>query len=374
MQINSISEDIAYWLAAVRMPNIGPAKFRRWLNSFADIKALFSASEMELRFAGIKPKEIHALKNPDWKKVEKDLTWSEKNTCQIISLHAAHYPRLLLEIHGAPLVLFVRGDVKLLSQPQLSMVGSRNPTAVGSELAEQFAECLTKSGLIINSGLALGIDAASHRGALKAQGKTIAVLGTGLNHVYPASNRKLAEEIIAQGTLISEFTPDTPPIATNFPQRNRIISGLSLGVLVIEAALQSGSLITARYAIEQGRDVFAIPGSIHNPLARGCHQLIRQGAKLVETAEDILEELDALRAVLTQKNESVSSALEVGGLEIKQQQLLQQVGYEATALDTIIVRSGLTSSEVSSMLLLLELQGYVQAVPGGYVRVTVKLM
>ncbi len=366
------STDITYWLAAMRLPHIGPAKFRRWIELFADIKELFSATKETLQEAGLKPREIQAIKNPDWKSVEADLQWSEKNHCHLISLVDNKYSTLLREIHTAPLVLYVQGDVEILNQPQLAIVGSRNPTSVGVETAMQFAACLAKSGLIITSGLAGGIDAASHRGALRANSKTIAVCGTGLNHVYPVSHRKLAQEIISHGALISEFPPDTLPLAKNFPQRNRIISGLSLGILVVEAALKSGSLITARTAIEQGRDVFALPGSIHSPLKRGCHHLIRQGAKLVETAADILEELGSLYTALTQYNEPVSSAPNQKDLSQEHWKLLQQIDDDATSLDVISARSGLTTSKVSSMLLDLELAECVQIVPGGYRRILFK--
>ncbi|HLB57464.1 MAG TPA: DNA-processing protein DprA, partial [Gammaproteobacteria bacterium] len=298
-----LKPDIAYWVAATRLSGVGPLTLRRWLDLFGDIKILFSISAVELKKAGLSEKQLHALKNVDWRNVESDLRWSEKNRCEIISLVDPRYPRLLREIPDAPSLLYVRGDVNLLSQSQLAIVGSRNPTAVGNQMAEDFAYSLTKAGLVVTSGLALGIDAASHRGALRATGKTIAVFGTGLKHIYPRSHRSLAEDIAEQGALVSEFPPDESPKAKNFPRRNRIISGLSIGVLVVEAVLRSGSLITARYAVEQGRDVFAIPGSIHNPLARGCHALIRQGAKLVETAEDIVEELDALHTLLKQKND-----------------------------------------------------------------------
>jgi DNA processing protein len=260
-------------------------------------------------------------------------------------------------------VLYVRGDVGLLSKNQLAMVGSRHPTAMGVETAQQFAKQLAASGLVITSGLALGIDGASHRGALLT-GKTIAVLGTGLGSIYPRTHQSLATEILEKGgTLVSEFPPASPPKAAHFPLRNRIISGLSLGVLVVEAAIRSGSLITARTALEQNREVFAIPGSIHNPLARGCHQLLRQGAKLVETVEDVLEEIN-LQITKTTK----LPLKEPVDLDPQLKRVLAQIGYEATAVDAIILRSELTASEVSSMLLSLELAGYVCNAPGGYVR------
>jgi DNA processing protein len=248
------------------------------------------------------------------------------------------------------------------------MVGSRNPTASGQQTATEFARHLSASGLIITSGLALGIDAASHQGALDAAGATIAVMGTGLDRVYPARHRDLARQIAGEGALISEFPVGTPPLAENFPRRNRIISGLSLGTLVVEAALRSGSLISARNAGEQGREVFAIPGSIHNPLARGCHHLIRQGAKLVETAQDVIDELGALAvACLEQHNpgppdEHPDQARELDGDYL---QLLDNIEFESTSIDQLVTSSGLTPAEVSSMLLQLEMSGYIASSPGG---------
>jgi DNA processing protein len=361
----SQGEDIRYWLAAIRLPQIGPVKVRRWLSIFSEMKKIFQASASDWQAAGLSPYEIHALQNPDWEGVERDLVWLAKPQHFIITILDAAYPVLLREVISAPLALFVQGSVDVLSNPQLAIVGSRNPTPRGRETAEEFAHCLAESGLTITSGLALGVDACSHVGALSANAKTVAVTGCGLNHIYPISHRRLAKRIMNNGAIVSEFPPDVEPIAKNFPRRNRIISGLSLGVLVIEAALKSGSLITARFAAEQNREVFAIPGSIHNPLARGCHQLIQQGAKLVEKAEDILEELRALYQAATlkidKKTVDISSVL-----DHNHQKLLSQIGDEPTSLDMIIMRSGLTASEVSSMLLVLELRGYVQTVSGGY--------
>ena len=252
---------------------------------------------------------------------------------------------------------------------QLAIVGSRRATASGLQTAEEFAYHLAMSGLVITSGLALGIDGASHRGALNANGHTIGVAGTGLNQLYPPANRKLAVEIMErQGAVISEFPLNTFPKAANFPRRNRIISGLSVGVLVVEAALKSGSLITVKHALEQGREVFAIPGSIHNPLARGCHHLIRQGAKLVETASDIQEELHGF-ASLAARPEQPGSGAGALKMSLENSKIFEHIGYETTPIDMIILRSGLTAAEVSSILLKLELQGFVQSVTGGYIRV-----
>jgi DNA processing protein len=359
--------ETAHWLAALRMPNIGSAKIRRWLQQFADIQALLCATTSELAAAGLSPKEITSVKNPDWSAVEQDMLWAEKPDRHIVVLSDPIYPILLKELNDAPLVLYIKGQIETLTKAQIAIVGSRNPTAVGKETAFQFAHTLAKAGLVVTSGLAAGIDGACHRGALAASAPTIAVTGAGLNHIYPSAHRRLADEIAATGALISEFPPVIPPIAKNFPQRNRIISGLSLGVVVVEAAPRSGSLITARFAVEQGREVFAMPGSIHNPLARGCHQLIRQGAKLIETADDILEELGPLWQVMTAA--SAKAEPDSGeNLNKKQRELLLNIDYAATPLDTIVIRSGLTASEVSSMLLSLELLGWIDIVPGGYSR------
>jgi DNA processing protein len=361
-------EQTRHWLAALRLPDIGPIKFLRLLNHFGDITSLYSAALVDWQAAGLTPPIIQALQTPPWAAVESDLAWSQQPNCHILTLAHPNYPPLLRETPGAPLVLYLRGQPEHLSKPQLAIVGSRNPTAGGRESAQQFAYCLAQAGLVITSGLALGIDAAGHRGALNASAPTIAVMGTGLKHIYPGSHQKLAADIIQQGVLVSEFPPDTLAVASNFPRRNRIISGLSLGVLVVEAALRSGSLITARFAAEQGRDVFAMPGSIHNPLARGCHQLIQQGAKLVEKAQDIIEELAELKRLTALKVEQ-SLNVSTSDLSPKQLKLLTKIDHEPATLDTIIVRSGLTAAEVSSMLLLLELQGYVLLVSGGYARV-----
>jgi DNA processing protein len=264
----------------------------------------------------------------------------------------------------------VRGQVEKIMRPQIALVGARHSSPGGRETAEVLAYSLAEAGYVVTSGLAAGIDAACHRGALAGFASTVAVMGTGFQHIYPASNRHLAEKIINAGALVTEFLPGTPPKAKNFPRRNRIISGLSLGVVVIEAALKSGSLITARLAAEQGREVFALPGSIHNPLARGCHALIRQGAKLVETAQDIVEELGALTGAMMQLPVQTKPRGD-DKIDRFQRELLASIGYEPTAVDTIIMRSGLTAGEVSSMLLSLELRGYVDFVTGGYVRTSV---
>jgi DNA processing protein len=364
-----------YWLALQRAPGVGPATILALLERYKEPRVIFD-SPGERAASGLFSKEgLDYLANPDWAAVEREIAWLAEPNHHLITFSEPRYPKLLREIADPPAMLYVIGDPNLLSATQLGIVGSRNPTPGGSETAHAFAGYLIQSGLTITSGLALGVDAAAHRGALAAGGKTIAVAGTGLDRVYPARHRELAHEIAGQGALISEFPLGTPALALNFPRRNRIISGLSLGILVVEAAVQSGSLITARLAAEQGREVFAIPGSIHNPLARGCHALIRQGAKLVETAADILEELGPIAQITADVEGSTNVAggktPEATGLGVEAMTLLDCLGFDPTPVDSLIERSGLTPEAVSSMLLVLELQGHVVSAPGGhYARVT----
>lgn len=356
--MDSNREQLRYLLAFVRIPGMGPVKIKELINTYGDLSQVPNVSL-------------------DWEGVAKDLKWVEQEDCYILSQDDARYPALLKEIHGAPVVLFVRGNVKLLSRPQIAIVGSRNPTHTGREIAVQFAKYFAETGFTVTSGLAVGIDAAAHTGSLMGVGSTVAVLAHGLHTIYPASHRSLAQTIADKGALVSEFPIGTPPLQSHFPRRNRIISGLTIGTLVVEAAKQSGSLITARLALEQGREVFAIPGCIHNPLAKGCHELIRQGAKLVETAQDVIEELGALLKYVTHTADSRERQMDMDmevekqrfALTIEQRKVLELVGYECTTVDTLIVRTGLTSRLVSSMLLDLELQGYLASVPGGYARV-----
>lgn len=358
--------DIAYWLALLRAPGVGPATFLGLLQHYPAPRTLFEASSAQRAKLGLTRATLEYLCQPDWDSVERDLDWLGQPAHHALALSDPAYPPLLLEIADPPPVLFVHGDPALLARPQLAMVGSRNPTPGGSETAHAFACYLAQAGLIITSGLALGIDGASHRGALEGGGPTIAVAGTGLDRVYPASHRTLAHAIVANGALVSELPPGAPPLPDHFPRRNRIISGLSAGTLVVEAAANSGSLITARLAAEQGREVFAIPGSIHNPLARGCHALLRQGAKLVETAQDILEELGPLTGGFTPSTaRPTSQGNDMAACTVEQKALLECLSFEPVAVDTIIRRSGLTPEVVSSILLTLELQGYVISSAGG---------
>ena len=364
------ANDLPYWLALVRMPGVGPVTARALLEQHGTPRQLFAAGAAALQGVGRLEGSAKAyLQKPDWPAVERDLNWLAQAHTHAVTVQDAAYPPLLKQIADPPLVLFVQGDPGLLAAKQLAVVGSRNPTAAGEQTAAEFARHLAGVGLTITSGLAVGIDAAAHRGALMGDGSTIAVAGTGLDRVYPARHRDLAHEIAARGALVSEFPPGTPPRPEHFPRRNRLISGLSLGTLVVEAAVQSGSLITARLAAEQGREVFAIPGSIHNPLARGCHALLRQGAKLVETAQDILEELGALAAW---GDIPTIPAAASPREDVPQEflHLLHHIGFEPTAVDSLVERSGLTAEQVSSMLVVLELHGQIASAPGGlYTRI-----
>jgi DNA processing protein len=292
----SAPTSLVLWFALCRLPGVGYRTRIELLEQFGSIENIFSATRSQLeKILTRKNESINVvLDGVDKTAFETELAWLSETGHHLVTWADTDYPPLLREIPAPPVVLYVIGDRQSLSHPQFAIVGSRNPTPMGRENAHAFAKTLAGAGLTITSGLALGIDGAAHRGALDAGGKTIAVVGTGLDRVYPARHRDLAHAVVQQGALVSEFPLGTPPKSENFPVRNRIISGLSLGTLVVEAAVQSGSLITARLATEQGREVFAIPGSIHSPQARGCHALIRQGAKLVETAQDILEELGPL--------------------------------------------------------------------------------
>ncbi len=359
------------WLAYLQLPGVSRRERLELLQHFGSLDAVYDAGRGPLtKLLGDRREALQAiLDGPDATRHQPELEWLACEQQHLVTWADADYPPLLRQIPDPPLALYVIGDRAALSRPQLAIVGSRNPTPAGRENARAFARHLAGAGLAITSGLALGIDGAAHRGALEASGgATLAVVATGLDRVYPARHRELAHEIAGRGALISEFSLGTPPLPENFPIRNRLISGLAFGVLVVEAAVGSGSLITARLATDQGREVFAIPGSIHSPLARGCHALIRQGAKLVETAQDILEELGALaRAVADSGAAPGSLAPRVPPAELPapMAQLLVCLGYDPASIDQLVERSGLTTEAVSSMLLQLELQGLVEAGAGG---------
>lgn len=342
-------------------------KFSALLRSDVDLSTLCDANESQLQKMGFTKRQIQKWQAYAESDKEKDLIWLAEPENHLVTVVDATYPALLKTIYDPPLVLYIKGDPSLLNNTQVAVVGSRNPSKMGADIAYDFAEHLAKLDIVITSGMATGIDAASHQGALAVKGKTIAVCGTGLDRVYPARHHKLAKSIAAKGALVSEFPLGTLPRPYHFPKRNRIISGLSLGCLVVEAAIQSGSLITAKQALEQGREVFAVPGSIHNPLARGCHHLIRQGAKLVETADDILEELQFVR-VEQPEPLSLENPQCAPILDKEHHKLLECIGFETTAVDVIVAHSGLSVCEVTSMLLNLELNLHVSAKAGGYVR------
>jgi len=345
---------------------VGPRTVRRLLEKFGDPTRILEADAAALRAAGARADAAESLRSPATETADSALAWSQQDGAHILTWEDPRYPPMLRELEDAPVVLYVRGDPSVLSDPQLAIVGSRNPTQAGRETARDFARHLSACGLTITSGLAVGIDGSAHEGALE-EGRTVAVLGTGPDRVYPACHRDLARRIADVGALVTEFPPGSLPKGENFPRRNRVISGLSVGTLVAEAALKSGSLITARYAMEQGREVFAVPGSIHNPLARGCHALIRDGAKLVETAQDVLEELvDLLGSFVDAARTTASEDRAAGaGLDADYQRLLDAIGHDPVAPDELIRRTELPAQSVSSMLLLLELEGYVSSYPGG---------
>ncbi|MEW5757635.1 MAG: DNA-processing protein DprA [Pseudomonadota bacterium] len=362
-------DDLPYWLALHLAPGIGPVAIRHLIDTCGHPRRIFEA-DLPLSLPRSLPDHTRAyFKAPDWDAVEHTLRWAKQADHHLLAYDDPRYPPLLHQIHDAPAVLFVIGDPSHLSRPQIAMVGSRNPSAAGKQTAREMAGALTAAGYTVTSGLALGIDTASHEGALEHQGATIAVTGTGLDRLYPARNKSLAQRIAQHGTLVSEFPLGTPPLPGNFPRRNRIISGLSLGTLVVEAGLASGSLITAHLAIEQGREVFAIPGSIHNPMAKGCHHLIREGAKLVETIEDILHELPPLQSIAPTR---VSQLHASDPIDAELSTLLDLIGYDPISPDTLIEQSGLTADRVSSMLLTLELRQLVTSSAGRYCRLPEK--
>lgn len=336
------------------------------LREFGGINEIVAQSSGRLRDAGLSDKKARAISGPDEKVLERALHWLDDAAHCLVGFGDAAYPDMLSRIAGPPLLLYVNGAVDTLHLPSLAIVGSRNPTRGGIRNAVEFSAFLAKNGFCIVSGLAQGIDTAAHRGALDVKGKTVAVLGHGIDRVYPAENRELAHSIAASGVLVSEYPLGAAPDKRHFPERNRLISGLCLGTIVVEAARRSGSLITARLAAEQGREVFALPGSIHNPLARGCHELIRQGAKLVETASDIVTELNPLTSHLRQTAmESRHTDSPLPGDDDDYAELRKILSHDPIAIDELENQSGLTIDQLSSMLLILELHGEVESMSGG---------
>lgn len=357
--------ELIAWLTLTQSSAIKPSHIKHLLSHFGSAKAICQASPSALHDHQLHATQVQQIKRPNTAAIDRILAWQAQPHHTVISLTDPRYPALLAEISSSPLLLYVKGDPAVLHHPQIAIVGSRNPTHTGLELAAEFGYLLSMAGLVITSGLAMGIDTAAHAGALKANGQTVAVLGNGLASLYPRSNLGLAKHISEQGCLVSEFSLDTQPTKTTFPQRNRVISGLSLGTLVIEAAPKSGSLITARFAAEQGREVFAVPGSIRNPLAKGCLTLIQEGAKCVTTVQDILEEI---QLVSTKNSIDSQHTLKKPTLDTGNNPVLACIDNDVTTVDQICARSKLSAQLVSALLVQLELDGAIERRFGGFVK------
>ena len=368
-------------LALLQLPGVGCARYWQLMQRFGSASALLHLSEYQLAeaFKG-EAKNLWAnfCSNPQHsrlgERLQRTLHHLIELNIELLAYGDINYPELLRQISRPPALLYLRGDSSCLELPQIGIVGSRRPSPIGLNNAKYFARQLVQQGFAITSGLALGVDAAAHAGALQGDGKTLAVLGTGLDCIYPRQNQKLVENILAaDGLLVSEFSLGCEARPGNFPQRNRIISGLSLGVLVVEAAAKSGSLITARLAAEQGREVFALPGSIHCPVSHGCNGLIRQGATLVESTEQMMEEMQGLLALKAEQlsllPSPASRPMPESVISTKQRKLLKYLGYDITSLDTLAERSDMDTGVLLAELMVLELSGVISQVAGGYLRV-----
>jgi DNA processing protein len=356
--------ELAAWLRLLLTPGVGLESARKLLAAFGLPEAVFNQPASAWQTV-LGTRAALALQTPPEDldvQVDRVLTWlTESHDHHILTLADPRYPSELLQMADPPLMLYVLGDVQALHHPRrLAIVGSRNPTPQGEANARQFAQALGQAGICVVSGLALGVDGAAHDGALLGGAPTVAVVGTGLDRVYPKRHLDLAHRIAEQGAIVSEYPLGTPPLPENFPQRNRIIAGLSQGTLVVEAAVKSGSLITARLAAEQGREVFAIPGSIHAPQSRGCHALIRQGAKLVESAQDILEDLHYTTPTVNADNGHTAA-----DGDAQEDGLLQVMGYDPVSLDALQARTGLDTAHLQARLFELEMSGDVARLPGG---------
>ncbi|ANG61014.1 DNA protecting protein DprA [Marinobacterium aestuarii] len=362
------------WIAASLLPGVGPIGLKRLAVAGISPSQLFLHNPEALRLVGARTATLRAMESLDYsnsplfERLESCLAWLEDGDACCLTLDHTEYPALLLEIPDPPPLLFVRGDVGCLAMPQMALVGSRHASRSGVANAYKFSAALSEAGMVVTSGLALGIDGAAHQGAVDRQGASIAVFGTGLDEVYPRRHTALAQRILdTGGAWVSEFLPGSRPLPANFPKRNRIISGLSAGVLVIEAAPRSGSLITARMALEQGREVFAIPGSIQNPAAHGCHQLIREGAVLVETVAHVLEPLAALLGFYAAQSSSPAPVPALA-LPAAEAQLLEKMGYDIADIDQLVALTGLPTPQLMPLLVSLELKGVIEPVAGGYLR------
>jgi DNA processing protein len=365
---HSTQTQLDYLLALKMIKGVGNVTAFKLLDYFSSAQAIFNASVDELVGLKLKRAIIKQIKAFNFDQIEPLKDWAQSPDRHIISFDSPHYPELLSQIYNPPLLLFALGNINHIQNPQIAIVGSRNPTRQGIENTHMFCEALVEHGLTITSGLAMGIDGEAHKATLKARGITIGVTGTGLNRVYPAKHRELAHQIAEKGLLISEKFPDEPFDQGSFPQRNRIIAGLSLGTLVVEATEKSGSLITANQAVEEGREVYAIPGSIHNPLAKGCHKLIKQGAKLVESIHDVIDDLPRSQKCYGQASLELDSTLEIAPISDENKLFLECLDYEAIPINTIVERSRLTVEQVTNKLLELELDGWVINSASGYSR------
>ena len=359
------SADIADWLRLQGARGVGQRTAHALLAAFGSPRAIFRAGHAALaeQVGPSLARILSAPPSPETRAlIDATLAWADDPAQHVLALGDPRYPAALAHIPDPPLLLYIKGRIDLLTRPALAIVGSRNATQQGKANAAAFAAALSGAGVCVVSGLALGIDAAAHEGALRGSGSSIAVVGTGADLCYPARNRALAERIAHEGCIVSEYALGTPPISANFPRRNRIISGLSCGVLVVEAAAQSGSLITARMAAEQGREVFALPGSIHAPLAKGCHQLLREGARLVETVNELLE------AMQVSPLAAAPIAAHALPTETDCTDLLAQLGHEPIDMDALLERLHLNIGELSLGLLALEMAGMIERLPGGKVQ------
>ena len=351
---SSTPEEQLSWLRLTLVPGVSPGAQRSLLQRYGSPEAVLAMPQREIASVAGAQAACSLSGGPDPALVDRTLEWLRGDNRFLLALGDAGYPQSLLTIPDPPTVLYAHGSLDVLNRPSIAIVGSRNATPQGAHDAHAFAAAISRERYCIVSGLALGVDSAAHRGGLDGEGSSIAVLGTGVDVVYPARNRDLAHLLASAGCLLSEFPLGAPSASGNFPRRNRLISGLSLGVLVVEAAQRSGSLITARFALEQGRDVFAIPGSIHSPLSKGCHELIKQGAKLVESAEDVLGEITGIRRLLPEAPRKPSHPL------------LEAMGFAPATVDQISQRTGLGAAALSAQLSQLEVEGRVSILAGGW--------
>ena len=365
-----VESEIPGWIAIGRIDSCNGHAVLRAVQAFGSVAALFDADERDLAELGFSPVVLARIRRVDWSAVRRDHELLDRIGVSIVPIGTSLYPARLAAVSSPPPVLYCRGDPRILDCPQIAIVGSRAATRGGRVRARTLAGELATCGLVITSGLARGIDAAAHRGALEAGGSSVAVVATGPDRIYPRSNAGLARELLDAGTVVTERPPGTLPLPGNFPRRNRLISGLSLGVLVVEASMRSGSLITARFAADEGREVFAVPGSVDSALSRGCHSLIRDGAKLVESVADVLEEVVGFGGLSELGVVSHAVAADRSGdtpedLGPSERTLLDAVGYDPVTLDQLVGYTGMTSDRLAPTLVALEIDGWIETLPGG---------